>query len=132
MQERARIEMKRVRTSKRIAALVVAALAMMVAISTPAWAQGERGHGGGAMERHGFEGHHFGGHESDGRHFGSRDFDRHRFEGGYGFGPVYPYYPPDYTPYAVPPSYWYYCSSSGAYYPSVSSCPEPWVTVPAG
>ena len=29
-----------------------------------------------------------------------------------------------------PPSYWYYCESAGAYYPSVPSCPEPWVKVP--
>jgi hypothetical protein len=27
-------------------------------------------------------------------------------------------------------SYWYYCQSAGAYYPSVPSCPEPWVKVP--
>ncbi len=31
-----------------------------------------------------------------------------------------------------PPSQmdWYYCPSARAYYPSVSICPEPWVTVP--
>jgi hypothetical protein len=45
--------------------------------------------------------------------------------------PVYPYYyPPAYT-YDQAPSYWYYCRSYGQYYPNVSSCPEPWVTVPA-
>lgn len=27
-------------------------------------------------------------------------------------------------------NYWYYCPSYGAYYPSVQSCPVPWVTVP--
>jgi hypothetical protein len=27
-------------------------------------------------------------------------------------------------------SYWYYCSSARAYYPTVSTCPEPWVKVP--
>ena len=31
---------------------------------------------------------------------------------------------------ALPPSYWYYCESAGGYYPSVPSCPEPWVKVP--
>jgi hypothetical protein len=31
---------------------------------------------------------------------------------------------------ALPPSYWYYCESSGGYYPSVPTCPEPWVQVP--
>ncbi len=25
--------------------------------------------------------------------------------------------------------WWYYCESAGAYYPSVESCPEPWVKV---
>jgi len=27
-------------------------------------------------------------------------------------------------------SYWYYCSSARAYYPTVPTCPEPWVKVP--
>jgi len=83
----------------------------------------EGGHGGGAREHHGFEGRHFEGH----------DFDRHHFEGrGFGFGPFFPYYAPyGYAPYGVAPSYWYYCPSYGAYYPSVTSCPEAWVTVPA-
>jgi hypothetical protein len=31
---------------------------------------------------------------------------------------------------AASPSYWYYCESAGAYYPSVASCPEPWLKVP--
>jgi hypothetical protein len=26
--------------------------------------------------------------------------------------------------------YWYYCTSSRAYYPSVQTCPEAWVKVP--
>jgi hypothetical protein len=62
---------------------------------------------------------------------GHRDFDRD----GHGrsrFGPVYPYYgyyPPAYGYEA--PAYWYYCASYGAYYPSVTSCPETWVPVPA-
>jgi hypothetical protein len=59
--------------------------------------------------------------------------------------PYYPYYPaPVYTPPAViiqepptyveqPPapaaSYWYYCQSSRAYYPSVATCPEAWLRV---
>mgnify|MGYP003694325897 CR=1 FL=1 len=29
-----------------------------------------------------------------------------------------------------PESYWYYCSSAGAYYPTVPTCPEPWIKVP--
>lgn len=28
------------------------------------------------------------------------------------------------------PGYWYYCQSAGAYYPTASTCPEPWVRVP--
>ena len=27
-------------------------------------------------------------------------------------------------------SYWYYCSSARAYYPTVPTCPEPWTKVP--
>lgn len=29
-----------------------------------------------------------------------------------------------------PASYWHYCESAGAYYPTVATCPEPWVRVP--
>ncbi len=32
---------------------------------------------------------------------------------------------------ATPTSYWYYCSSSGTYYPYVQTCPEGWQTVAA-
>ncbi len=121
--------MKRVTNAKRSALAVFAVLAVMLAGSAPSQAQGVRGHGfggghgGGTVEHHGFDGHHFGG----------RDFDHHHFEGrrfgfGFGFGPVFPYYPP----YVELPSYWYYCPSYQAYYPNVTSCPEPWVTVPAG
>ena len=33
---------------------------------------------------------------------------------------------------AQPPSqsYWYYCSSARAYYPTAAKCPEPWIKVP--
>jgi hypothetical protein len=27
--------------------------------------------------------------------------------------------------------YWYYCQPSGAYYPNVATCTEPWIKVPA-
>ena len=27
-------------------------------------------------------------------------------------------------------SYWYYCSSARAYYPTVPTCPEPWIKIP--
>jgi hypothetical protein len=79
--------------------------------------------------------------------------------GPYGWGPLYPYWwGPPYYGYAPPPvvfeppsvyverqppippppppppppvAYWYYCGSAGSYYPSVETCPEPWVKVPA-
>ena len=31
---------------------------------------------------------------------------------------------------AAAPQYWYYCQPSGAYYPNVQTCAEPWVKVP--
>jgi hypothetical protein len=71
------------------------------------------------------------------------------------WGPAYPYwwYPPPYyypptviveepkvyierppaapPPPPAPPADWYYCRSGQAYYPSVQTCPEDWVKVPA-
>jgi Spy/CpxP family protein refolding chaperone len=87
-----------------------------------------------------------GGHHFEGR----RHFDHGR--GFIGVGPFwwgvpYPYWPYpgyEYAPPPVvleppqyiqqePPAYWYYCPSARAYYPSVPTCPEPWVLVaPAG
>src|SRR5262249_16057808 len=29
------------------------------------------------------------------------------------------------------PSEWYYCQSANSYYPTVQTCPEPWIRVPA-
>jgi hypothetical protein len=67
------------------------------------------------------------------------------------WGPPYPYwyYPPPYYVYSPPPvvveeppvyiqqppasapsSFWYYCSSAKAYYPTVPTCPEAWIRVP--
>jgi len=121
--------MKRLTIRKRIAFVALAALAMVMTVNAPSQAAGVggnasgRGHGGGAVEHHGFEGQHFEGHHFEGRHFEGHDFEGRHF----GFGPVFPYY----APYYAAPSYWYYCPSYGAYYPSVTSCPEPWVTVPA-
>ena len=67
------------------------------------------------------------------------------------YGPP-PYYYPPYSPYyAAPPivleappayierppapeapqSFWYYCPSAQAYYPTAPTCDEPWVKVPA-
>lgn len=47
--------------------------------------------------------------------------------------PVYTQQPPLPPAPAQPPppqSYWYYCPSAQAYYPSVQTCPEAWVKVP--
>jgi hypothetical protein len=77
-----------------------------------------------------------------------------------GVGPAYRYAPPPYYVYPPPyyvspppvvysapvvvpspiyvtpppppaPAYWYYCPDYSAYYPSVPTCPQPWVPVPA-
>jgi hypothetical protein len=40
--------------------------------------------------------------------------------------------PPIYMEQPPAQTYWYYCPSLRAYYPYVSSCPEPWVSVPSG
>jgi len=92
---------------------------------------------GNAMQSHGFSGGRPGGH-FDGFH----RFDGvHRFDGRHPFvhnhvrifvAPFFvaPFFFPAPVVYA-PPVYWYYCRSYGAYYPSVPSCPEPWVPVPA-
>ena len=96
-------------------------------------------------ERHGFhgdDGHQFHGGHGHFRGGGPRFF--------VGVGPVWPapwwYYPASayvYTPppvvvvqpppaYVAPPQrYWYFCQSFNAYYPQTSTCPEPWVMVPA-
>jgi hypothetical protein len=44
--------------------------------------------------------------------------------------PVYIQRESSVAPQAAPESYWYYCMSSGGYYPTVKECAEPWVKVP--
>ena len=39
---------------------------------------------------------------------------------------------PSYTPPQPAANVWYYCQSSGAYYPYTRACPEGWQAVPAG
>ena len=34
------------------------------------------------------------------------------------------------APLQQPKSYWYYCASAGAYYPTAPTCPEVWIKVP--
>ncbi len=39
--------------------------------------------------------------------------------------------PPAYAPPPPPPGNWYYCRSSGQYYPYTDACPDGWMVVPA-
>jgi len=105
---------------KRLASVILVAVAIVLAAAAP----------GDAMPRHGFSGGHPGGH-----------FDgHHRFDGHRGFrrDHVRIFVAPLFFPAPVflapafayaPRAYWYYCPSYGAYYPYVPSCPEPWVPV---
>lgn len=50
--------------------------------------------------------------------------------------PVYsgPVYAPPAAAYSAPPArsaFWYFCGSSGQYYPYTNACPEGWQAVPA-
>ena len=141
---------------QKLACTIFAVLALLLAATAPSEAgsrggQGFAGHGGG----HGFAGHGGGhgsaGHGFSGHHGGSfhHGFRGRAFIGVAPFfaapllvGPAYPYWwgsyaysPPVYAPppvYSAPPAqYWYYCPRAGGYYPSVPSCPEPWIPVPA-
>ena len=108
--------------ARKVAFVAITALAIVLAVNVPGRARGMGGPGFGGDHPGAVHGHH--------------GFDGHPgFHGGFGFRPGYPYfpyygyYPPAYG-YAAP-GYWYYCRSYGAYYPSVESCPEEWVPVPA-
>ena len=86
-------------------------------------------HGAGPRGGHGFAGHPPHGHFP--RHHGFAG--RRHFAPGF-FGGAFiavPFYWAPTSSYPPPPSYWYYCPSYGAYYPTVQSCPEPWLPVPA-
>ena len=89
----------------------------------------------------GFNGHHVDGHHFDGHHDGrfhsrvfiAAPFFAVPFYAPYPYPPAYPYEAPAEPPVyqQAPQSYWYYCPSYGAYYPSVQTCPDQWVPVPA-
>src|SRR6266852_1309902 len=110
---------------RRIAAVSLFAVALILVAAVPSYAWGHGGHG---FSHHpGFRGH-----------------------GVVVFGPSFwwdPwwYYPPPYyypppqvvvqpAPVIVeeqpPQSYWYYCPSAKAYYPAAPTCPEVWIKVP--
>jgi hypothetical protein len=118
---------------KKIASVALIAMVVLLIAAAPALARGGGGH-------HGFSGH--GGFHHHGGH-------GHVFVG---VGPFWgPYWDPwwwDYPVYAPAPvvvqsppvyiqreqptgQFWYYCVSAKAYYPSVQTCAEPWVPVPA-
>lgn len=106
---------------RRFSSIVLVALALVLGAASPSYAA--VGHGG-----PGFSGHSAGGHFD-----GNQGFEGHHgFDGGHAFhhgghGGVFigaPFYwAPGY------PTYWYFCPSYGAYYPTVPSCPEAWVPV---
>jgi len=102
-----------------------------------------------AVPSHAWRGHHF--------HGGPRVFVGVGVgPGWWGYPYPYWYYPPPYVyssptvvvqqppvyveqqatvapapPAVSTPQYWYYCQPTGAYYPNVQTCAEPWVKVPA-
>lgn len=123
---------------KRIAAVSLFAVVLLLITAVPSYAWGGGGHGGG-----------HGGHGGHG--FGHHGFRGHGVViigpgccwGPYGYWWDYPPYygdapapvivqePPVYVQQpALPESYWYYCPSSRAYYPSAPRCSEAWIKVP--
>ncbi|MDP2881549.1 MAG: hypothetical protein Q8N89_08220 [Azonexus sp.] len=115
---------------KKITALVIAATLAMTA-TTSAQADRGRHHGGG----HGY-GHHGHGHRSGpgwvgpaavltitGLAIGAAVAAQHSY------APVYSA-PPRPMP-SADYGTWYYCGSSGQYYPYTNACPEGWQAVPA-
>jgi len=126
---------------RKAAAVLLLAVALLLIPAVPSDAWGHAGHG-----HPGFR------HAQPG--FRSRVFIG--VGPAFWWGPPYPYwwyypyswyYPPYYVypsppvvvqeppvyvqPSPAPPqSYWYYCPSAAAYYPSVQTCPEAWIKVP--
>ena len=128
--------------TKKLLSIALVAIAVVLAGAPLSYAA-PHGGGGHAAPGHPAAAPHFGGpppfvprapfvhHGFDGRHFVGGPHAGVFVGAPFVVPPVYPYYyPPAYT-YDQAPSYWYYCASYGQYYPNVSSCPEPWVTVPA-
>jgi hypothetical protein len=136
-------------TQKWVGTLVILAALLLISATpghTDRGGHGYRGHGHGG---HGHRGHWHGGHGHRGHwHGGARVFISPSFV--VPFGPYWrPYWEPyGYPPVVVapsprvyvqpsspvavqppPPSYWYYCEESRAYYPYVEQCPGGWRTV---
>ena len=103
--------------------IALVALAVVLSLAAPGYAQNMSG------RRAGDDGHHDGAGQHDGhRHDG--DHERHGhpgypvFRGPYVYWNSYPVYVP------TTPGYWYYCPSAEAYYPYVTYCLDAWVPVP--
>ena len=103
---------------------------------------GHGGHGGGHHSG-GHHGHHHGGHHGGwygGVYYGVPLLWSWGYGWPYYYGAGYPYYPypdgawgPAAAPYVepapAPTSYWYYCTEPAGYYPYVSNCNVPWMSV---
>ena len=119
------------------------ALALLIVPAETSYASGGHGGGGhgssGSRGSSGFHGH--------GHHGFHGHFHRHGvIVAGPWWGPWWGYPPYYYPPYYYPPqvvvqpapvivdeqpqSYWYYCPSAKAYYPTAPTCPEVWIKVP--
>lgn len=112
---------------RRVVAVSLLSFALLLVPAAPscAWG-GHGGHGG-----HGFHGHHgFRGH-------GAIVVAPFFWWDPWWYYPLY-YYPSQVyvqpAPIIVeekrPQSYWYYCPSAKAYYPTAPTCPEVWIKVP--
>ena len=119
---------------KKLSSIALIGIAILLVSAGSGYAAVRPGFNG-----HGVEGHHFDSHHFDGHHFHNRvviaaPFFAVPFYAPYPYPPAYTYEAPAEPPvYQQAPAqnYWYYCPSYGAYYPSVQTCPDPWVPVPA-
>jgi len=132
-----------------VVALLMIVVLLVSATSGFAWSRGGGGGGGGGLRHGGWNNGHGGWHGGHGHGVvvvgPGCCWGPWWGWGGWGWGGYYPgpyYYQPQvvvqpapiYTDAptqgsAPPESYWYYCSSTRAYYPSVSSCNEAWIKV---
>ncbi len=120
---------------RKSVAISLLTVALLLAFAVPSSARGHHGGRGG----HGSGHHRFG-------HHGFRGHGVVVVGPSFWWDPYWWYYPPPYYGYAPPPvvvepppiyiqepgpsqSYWYYCSSARAYYPSVPTCREAWIRV---
>jgi hypothetical protein len=103
---------------KKLSSIVLVGVAILLATASFSHAAATGGHG--------FSGHSSSGHFEGHRGFeGRRDFDRRR-DGGVFVGDSFDSFDSEPTY-----SYYYYCPNSAAYYPTVPTCTEAWVPVPA-